>query len=175
LDWAKGLSTSAYLIGCLLIVVLVGALYFGPGLLARWSATPVPFVYNQTELDARNRITNAGLQVGEVKRYPSGNVPKGHAIGTEPDFSATVKKGTVIDLLVSNGVTRVKVPNLRGMTYEQARKAIRVAGLSPGQHTFVNSPMRPGAVVNTTPRSGATVSAGAEVSFRLSLGPKGNG
>jgi hypothetical protein len=62
----------------------------------------VPLLLDLEEGEARNRILDAGLQVGEVQ-FQSSAKPAGVVLGTFPVSGARVNRGATITLVLSDG------------------------------------------------------------------------
>jgi hypothetical protein len=78
-------------------------------------------------------LNKKGL-VTEIKYIPGKNTENGTVIRTTPEAGAPVKTGETVVIYVSKGdvCSVVTVPNLYGMTYEEAKNALKVAGLNVG-------------------------------------------
>ena len=107
---------------------------------------------------AAKALTEAGF-VPQRKDEYSDEVPEaGKVISTSPSGSAA--KGTKITVLVSKGPKTVAVPDVRGMTIDEAKAKLREAGLTPGQ---VYGPGNASRVIDTAPSAGAKVERGSTV------------
>ncbi len=85
--------------------------------------TRVPNVVGDQESVARQKIVAAGLKVGAVTTDESSASLKGYVIGQNPPTGTTVNSGTVVNLVLGNGVTgsstatfQITLPNLGGRT-----------------------------------------------------------
>lgn len=79
-------------------------------------------------------LTEKGLKVSRSEQYHD-TVAKGNVITYSPGNGSTVKVGSTVNIVVSLGpkpVETVSVPNLSGMTADQAKSAIIGAGLAWG-------------------------------------------
>ena len=118
----------------------------------------IPDVAGMTYDAAAKALTDAGFSPVKKEEY-SDEVPEaGKVIGTTPSGSAA--KGTKVTVLVSKGPKTVVVPNVRGMTVDEAKAAIRAAGLEPGQ---VYGPAGANRVIDSSPTAGAKVARGTTV------------
>jgi serine/threonine protein kinase/beta-lactam-binding protein with PASTA domain len=134
------------------------------GLGDRVDKVSVPNLRGLTIEQARSRINNAGLVLGQTtERRDNDNI--GKVISSSPS-SGEVNRGSRVDLVV--GIAdRVTVPNLRGLTIEQARTKISNAGLVVGQITERRDNDNLGKVISSSPSSGE-VDRGS--SFNLVVG-----
>lgn len=99
--------------------------------------TTMPALVNYSYRNAIVNLQNAGLTVGRVDSVPSpydGLVLKQSVGGKEVKTGERLPKGTAVDLTVghgdADGVT--KVPDVRGLPYDEALVAIAGASMSLG-------------------------------------------
>jgi serine/threonine-protein kinase len=82
-----------------------------------------------------------------------------------------LERGDSVDLVVSLGVHMVTVPDqLVGLTEDDARTALRAAGLRVGEVISRNSDAPAGQVLSTDPRSGTQIAEGSKVTLFVSNG-----
>ncbi len=130
----------------------------------------IPDVRGRTQARAVRILENQGLQV-ETRTEQSDQIADGRAIGTEPAAGQEVSDGSTVVLIVSGGPSVFDVPDVSGMTYDDARAEIERLGLIAEQGADVDSPtVEEGLVVRTQPRAGAQVSAGDTVTVFVSSG-----
>ncbi len=92
----------------------------------------VPYVVSLTQADAEKAILASGFVVGNVTFKESNDVPLGSVVSQSPKALSTAKANTKIDLVVSSGkkeAAEVSVPNLAGLSQDDAEKALIDAGL----------------------------------------------
>lgn len=123
------------------IVAVLGVLLIGGAIaaavaLTRGEETPavqqvrVPALLNLDQAAAEQALTGAGLAVGEVTQEASGTVPEGQVLGSTPPSGSRVDEGSEVDLVVSAGPDTVQVPNVVGLTEDQARANLEQAGFT---------------------------------------------
>jgi beta-lactam-binding protein with PASTA domain len=143
----------------------------------------VPDLPGVAEEDAVNQLLDLGLQPGERTESFDADVPTGSIISTDPDAGAEVVPGTAVDYVVSLGVeptptpeptpAPVAVPDLRGVTEEDAVNQLLDLGLQPGERTDTfDTDVAAGAVLSTDPDAGAEVVPGTVVDYVVSAGPE---
>ncbi|MEV5926088.1 Stk1 family PASTA domain-containing Ser/Thr kinase [Streptomyces cellulosae] len=133
--------------------------------------TKVPPVLSKTEQQARDRLAEAGLEVGKVKEEYSDTVERGKVIGTDPAAGARVRGSASVSLTVSKGPQTVRVPDLDGYRLDKARSLLEDEGLKPGMVTREFSDTVPrDAVISTEPGKGTKVRAGTAVKLTVSKG-----
>jgi len=131
----------------------------------------VPDVTGATLSDAESALMAAGLTLGTVTEEQSAEVGAGYVIRQQPLASAEAAPGTTVDLFVSLGPLPATVPNLKGLTLDQARSALLSAGLALGVVWDEYAASAPaGRVIDQEPSGGAEVLPGAAVNLTLSLG-----
>lgn len=97
------------------------------------SAGPAPVLapdlVGRDAADARLAAQDAGLltQVEHSRHDPE--VPEGQVISQVPEPGATTSRDSVVRLTVSEGPRQVPVPDVRGMTLDEARDRAAAAGL----------------------------------------------
>lgn len=118
----------------------------------------IPDVAGMTWEAASKALSDAGFSPVRKDEYSDEVAEPGKAISTSPSGSAA--KGTKVTVLVSKGPKTVAVPDVRGMTVDEARARLRDAGLTPGQ---VYGPGNANRVIDTSPSAGAKVDRGTTV------------
>ncbi|MGV9963481.1 Stk1 family PASTA domain-containing Ser/Thr kinase [Streptomyces olivaceus] len=133
--------------------------------------TKVPALLSKTEAQARDRLDEAGLDVGKVSHAHSDTVDRGQIISTEPGVGDRIRKNDSVSFTVSDGPDRVKLPDLEGYRLDRARTLLKDEGLEPGMVTKAFSEEVPtGFVVSTKPAAGTTVRGGSAVALVVSKG-----
>ncbi|MCD7887499.1 MAG: PASTA domain-containing protein [Clostridiales bacterium] len=106
------------------------------------SLGPKPFELEsytgQTLEDAQTALETLGLTV-EVKKSYSTEVEKGYVIKQSPEAGEQVRKGDTVTITVSKGPEQVEVPNVTGMTVNEAKAALEAVGLTLGERKEVYS------------------------------------
>ncbi|MGW3265770.1 Stk1 family PASTA domain-containing Ser/Thr kinase [Streptomyces sp. NPDC001056] len=133
--------------------------------------TKVPPLLAKTETQARDRLQQAGLEVGKVKRAYDDTVERGTVISTDPAPGARIRDHDAVTLTVSLGPETVKVPDLANLPLTEARQRLRAAGLEPGMVTReFSGDVDRGAVISTAPGSGTERHAGSAIALTVSKG-----
>ncbi len=130
----------------------------------------VPPVAGIQESLAVRKIRNAGL-VASVHRESSTEIEKGVVIDQSPAPGTKVQKDTTVDLNVSSGLPKVKVPSVVGKTRDDAVSTLVNAGLKADPVALVHSNKPEGTVTAQDPAGGATVVQGSRVRINVSSGP----
>jgi hypothetical protein len=154
-------------LSAVLVAVLIGVWWFagGPG-----SYQHTPVLAGQEQAAARTTLTGLGL-TGQVRTAYSSAVPSGRVISSTPGAGAKVKKHGTVVLTVSAGPQPVPIPNVAGMTVDNATAALKALNLSVGSTSarYVSGP-ETGAVISTTPSIGSRLAPGHAVNLVVSGG-----
>jgi len=97
--------------------------------------------------------------------------PEGIVLEQDPPAGSVQKRGAEVTLVVSAGQANATVPEVRGVTQQQAQVAIENAGFTFGSISQQTSNEPRGAVIATDPPPGTTLDLPATVSITLSQGP----
>ncbi len=111
----------------------------------------VPSVDGRGQRRAIAMMTNAGLQVDNVEEQPDDSVPEGRVIRSSPNAGLTVPRGTAVTLLVSSGPKQVKVPDVTGLTQEDAQQTLTGQGFRWTVVEEESDEAAPGIVLRQTP------------------------
>ena len=165
-----------YVMLALLLLAVVAAAVFA---LTRLFATEdvrqviVPDVEGMQVERAQRELREAGLDSAIVDRVQDPQVGEGRVISSDPPAEVTVAEDSIVELVISTGTPTVQVPRLRGLTEDDARAALRQAGLSVGETQEARSDdIEAGLVIRSDPPAGSEVTVGSNVSYLVSAGPE---
>ncbi|MHA7986336.1 Stk1 family PASTA domain-containing Ser/Thr kinase [Rathayibacter sp. CAU 1779] len=100
------------------------------------SLGPVPDVTGKTEADAQAALQAVGLKSTEGKKEYSDDVPQGSVVSQAAQNQGAVRPGDTIVLDISRGPQLFPVPDVVGMTRDQAKKALTDAGFVPDYNAY---------------------------------------
>lgn len=132
----------------------------------------VPATVGLSYADALLKLENEGFTVNKSEVYSS-EVQKDYVISQNPEAGSTAPEGSVITLRVSLGEedTKVRVPNVIGLTEMDATVSLTEAGLSVGTVTQeYNTQVAPDMVCYQSYSVGSYVEAGTLVDIKISMG-----
>ncbi|MGZ5399149.1 MAG: Stk1 family PASTA domain-containing Ser/Thr kinase [Nocardioides sp.] len=157
------------LLALLLAVSLgVGAWWFG---WARWTQTPSVLGLNETR--AVQKLEAAGLEVDTDDPAYSETVAAGRVLGSDPGPGERVADGGTVTVVLSLGQERYDVPQVRGLTEDDAQDALAEENLEFGESTGRYSDGVPaGTVLRSDPKAGTSLKPGTIVDLVVSEGPK---
>ncbi len=131
---------------------------------------PVPDLTGMTLSEAQSALQAVHLLVGSQTQAPSATVSFGHIASQSPVPNTPVKKGTFVDVVISQGPEMVAVPDVVSgcLTVAQAQQLITGAGLVPV--VSGTAPVNPGCpntgkIAAQSPAAGTQVQAGSDVTI----------
>ncbi|MCD6351392.1 MAG: PASTA domain-containing protein [Armatimonadetes bacterium] len=174
--WAwelAGVVGKGCLVTILTMLVIVGGAAGMASLALRPPAKPikVPNVVGMKLEEAKEALAAKGLEAEEAGERYDDAVPAGSVCLLIPSAGKRVRVGRRVRLYVSKGPTSAVVPDLSGLTLEQARVRLGQAGLKVGEVSRKASTYVEGTVVGQWPDPKTKVVPGSEVSLEVSAGP----
>jgi len=152
------------------VIALIAAAgwYFG---IARYTVTPG--VVDQSSASAQARLEKAGLKMHVTGETYSETVPKGAVVSSDPQAGDRIVKHGTVDVVLSRGPERHKVPKVAGMTLSAAQSAIEDAHLTAGEPSRVYSEKVPkGTVIRTSPAAGTEQRRDTAITIVVSKGQR---
>ena len=134
----------------------------------------VPDFENADSTEAMRQIVALGLQVGDTSFDYSDTIESGKVMSQTPAAGSTAKQGDVVDLVISKGVEKssIAVPDLRGLTPDQARSTLKGLKLELGEQKEEVSDTEAGYIIRQSLSVGTTVEEGTKVNITVSKGPQ---
>jgi eukaryotic-like serine/threonine-protein kinase len=132
----------------------------------------VPKLIGATRDAAVQRLVEAHLRLGNVRRAFHDTVPAGHVIRQSAEPSSRIPQGTRVDIVVSKGHAPVDVPSVVGLAGERAVRALEHAGFIVEETTGFSNKVDHGLVLAVTPDEGTTQPYGTTVTITVSVGPE---
>jgi serine/threonine-protein kinase len=131
----------------------------------------VPDLIGKEVVSVLEILTDLELNT-KVKGFEySEDIPKNHIIFQQPEPSVEIKKGRDIKIVISKGAKNILMPNLNGLSLQQARIIIEENGLCHGNQSLIyNSIFEKDNVISQVPSPGAQITRGGCVNILLSLG-----
>lgn len=123
--------------------------------------------------DARREIRRIGL-VPEVTMVESDVYEKNKVINTDVQEGTEVEANSIVVLTVSAGSRPVDVPEVEGLTYEEAYNRITMAGLQVNRLESYSTTVERGKVISQIPPGGEPAAEGASITLNVSLGIEDN-
>ncbi|WP_273419143.1 Stk1 family PASTA domain-containing Ser/Thr kinase [Veillonella caviae] len=130
-----------------------------------WSNTTVdvPNVVGKQVSVAKNMLEDKHLRVS-TSEVTNTDIPAGQVISQTPGAGEKVKEQRTIHLVVSKGVGDITVPDLSGLSLEQARLRLKDIGLVVGKITQQSMDGKPdNVIIAQTPSGDSKVAKGTTV------------
>jgi beta-lactam-binding protein with PASTA domain/predicted Ser/Thr protein kinase len=132
----------------------------------------VPDVIGKQQADAISELNDAGLAIAEVKQETpkDSDIEPGEVIRTDPEEGEEVEKSTKVTLFVaSNSLT---MDDYLGDSVDEARRKLIDLGFEVKVQLREEENIAAGTVVGQSPRPGARVERGAEVTLIVAEEPE---
>ncbi|MEJ7727307.1 MAG: Stk1 family PASTA domain-containing Ser/Thr kinase [Actinomycetes bacterium] len=114
--------------------------------------------------------TEAPFTLAACAPASDGAIEAGLIVSQVPDAGVLADDGTEITCVVSTGVAETTVPQLVGLTQDQAEAQLTQAGLDLGQVTPQDGTTAAGEVLSSEPQQGAGIAEGGEVNLVVASG-----
>jgi eukaryotic-like serine/threonine-protein kinase len=156
----------------LLVLVVVTSAYLTLTLIIKSEDTVVvPDLNGKDVVYALEILTDLGLNTKVKGSEYSAGAPKNQIIFQEPEPGAEIKKGRDVRIILSKGARTILMPNLKGLSVQQARIILEENDLCQGEvsRTFSKKAERDD-VMAQVPTPGALITRGRCVDLLLSMG-----
>ena len=131
------------------------------------SIVDVPNVVGKQLSVATRLLEERHLRVSSSE-VTNSDVPAGQVISQSPEPGESVKEQRMVHLVVSKGAGDITIPDLQGMSFDQAREKLKALGLSIGKITYENDPSKDdGVVLSQGLQAGGKASKGATVDITI--------
>ncbi|MFG2514925.1 Stk1 family PASTA domain-containing Ser/Thr kinase [Streptomyces sp. NPDC048584] len=163
-------NTSTILLVVAGVLVLIGAILIG-----RWaisgsggvdnSKVDTPNFIGATKADAEKQATNADLKL-TFEEKPCEDQSKGKICDQNPAAGTEVDKDSTVSVVVSTGAPKVEVPDVKGLTYDDAEEALKEKGFEVEQQSE-ESTEAPNTVLSQDPAGGTSKEKGSTVTLTI--------
>jgi len=141
----------------------------------RKSDVVIPTLVNYSVESAKAELEKLGLTVAGTSREYSDSVEKDKVCGTDPVIGTSVKKGSSVRIIISDGPKNelITVPNILGRTESVALERLADVGLKGSNVSYAYSDKyKKDRVMAQSVKAGTKVEAGTEIEYTISLGPR---
>lgn len=160
------------------VVIAAGAFVLGYAVAALWmwlgrsgqSVVTVPDLGELSLAEATRVAERAELVMEPADSLPHPAVAAGHVLTQSPLPGQEVAPGTAVQVILSAGRARHAIPQVAGLSRQQAEDLLVGTGLRPTVEE-VHDQRRAGLVVGTFPPAGSVVAIPAAVRLQVSRGP----
>ena len=156
-------------IAILIVLLVVATSWYrisGPG-----NKIVVPSLAGMSQTQAAKAAAELGLKVEVTQEVFSEDVPKGKVLTSDPAGGGRVAIAGTVNLIISKGKDRIKVPNLVGLTVESATAALKSSDLKIGRTSEKYSEsFEAGFIIDGNPSSGSAVRKDSSIDLIISKG-----
>jgi len=152
----------------LLVLALIGLMAFA---FSRPEENDVPKVTGLSLSDARERLDRAGFEQVDVERERS-RQDIDTVLRQDPDPGEAAPSDEPVQLVVSSGPGKVRVPSVRNTRLQLAIRELEKQDLKVTADQQPSSSVKEGFAIGTSPEEGTEVDRGARVRLFVSSGPE---
>lgn len=135
-------------------------------------AIEIEDVVGKSYEQAKTILEGQGFLVNKSESYSS-DVPKGYVIRQSPEAARKVTKGSAVAVVVSLGEDKVRVPNVMGISLEEAKEELLQAGLVIGTtEEEYNETIEAGFVCYQSYAVGSYIEKNTAVNVKVSKGTR---
>ena len=156
------------IVAVVLVAVVAGIWLAGRG--GSVEMVTVPGVVGLAQPEAEQALADAGLEVGTITESPSATVPVGDVIEQDPAEGDEVDQGSKVDLVVAVESDLVEVPDVVGMSKDEALQTLARAQMQVSVTEAPSDDVAAGNVVSQSPKAGQQVPVDTEVGIVVSTG-----
>ncbi len=145
------------IIAGVLALLLVFIVFIYPRFISK-PAVDVPDVSDMSVSQAEDILRDKGFEVAaKTKKEENDKIKEGKVIETDPEAGRSIKKGTTITLIVSNGTKKIKIEDYKGKNYYEIKAKLEAANITvvtekkdvpetsnPKENTILSQDVKPG-------------------------------
>ncbi|MDA2997954.1 MAG: Stk1 family PASTA domain-containing Ser/Thr kinase [Actinomycetota bacterium] len=121
---------------------------------------------------ASQKISDLGLSVGEIIENFDLVVEAGFVIGTNPKEQTPVKRGSIVNIIVSKGIEKVLLSSYIGKGGEQALSELTESGFDVEIEYKFSENIFIGQVISQSPEGSNSIEKGSKILLAVSKGPE---
>ena len=129
----------------------------------------VPDLTGLDQASAEKALTSNSLTLGDSTSEFSSQVPAGFVVRSNPAAGASVKRNTLVSLVISKGIQQVSIADYKGKVSDQALNELSDAGFDVKQQYVYSEDLPAGVVISQTPGAG-NADKGSHVTLIISKG-----
>ncbi|AQA03023.1 serine/threonine protein kinase [Mycobacterium sp. MS1601] len=134
-------------------------------------AVQVPDVTGQSADDAIVVLQNAGFRT-RTQNQPDSEVPPDRVISTDPAATTSVSAGDEITVNISTGPEQRSIPDVQGLSFDDARERLNEAGFEKvTRSSSVSTPELKDKVLGTNPTANQTSAITNQITVIIGSGP----
>ena len=129
----------------------------------------VPDLAGLDQASAEKALTSNSLTLGSSNSEYSNQVPTGFVVRSNPPAGTSVKRNTLVSLVISKGIQQVSIADYKGKVSDQALNELSDAGFNVKQQFVYSEDLPAGVVISQTPGEG-NADKGSQVTLIISKG-----
>lgn len=167
------LKKTLIIIGSIVAILLLASVgYFLAGGAGSTNEVEVPNIVGKLTDDVKKQVEELGLKL-EVKSTEKSDKPENTILETDPKAGTKVKKGSVINVIVSAGEEQIEMPDFRNYERTNIEKSLKAKDLNNYKITEEYSDeVEKGYLIKQTPSAGTKVSKDTSIEIVVSKGPE---
>lgn len=131
----------------------------------------IPKIIGMDQAQAENALSSKGLHLKVTRSQYDEHVPLGLVSEQSPRANSYAKRGQTVDVVLSKGNPKVKVPSVIQMSFPQAQIALAGAHLRVGRESLMNSTEPQDTVLAQMPPADEITDSFTEVNLLVAAGP----
>ena len=158
-------------LGLALIAGIGGLVYMTMNFLQPTSEVVVPNLVGKTLTEAKTEAIDKKFEIAIVDQQYMDKIPSDQVYQQKPEPGRRIRQNKQVSLWVSRGPRMADVPDVRGMSFDLARRVIEKNGLRVGNYTYEYDPLEARAnVLRQMPDQGENRPRGSKIDLVLSKG-----
>jgi beta-lactam-binding protein with PASTA domain len=152
------------------VVVIAGAAFiFLRG--SQAEMVPVPDVVGMQQSDATNTLSDAGFLVKAEEAAEPGEAAAGEVVAQDPTGGSEAPEGGYVTLSVAGAPATVAVPDVVGLSKDEATAKLEEAGFTANQRTKEDGSVAADTVTAQVPKPGVQLAPGSRVDIVVAVAP----
>ena len=158
-----------------MIIALLSGIAFGSGLLSGGGTTnnkvTVPNIVGMTLDNAKKELEKLGLNI-KVTETVESDEEENTILEMNPTGNTEAKKGDTIEVKISGGVAKIKVPDLRDYEINYIKDLLTQKGLDWNITEQYSENIKSGYLISQYPERDTEVTKGTTIELTISKGPE---
>lgn len=173
---SKGNNKTMIILGVIVMTIaLLSGIAFGSGLLSGGGTTSnkvtVPDIVGMTLDNAKKELEKLGLNI-KVAETVESDKEENTILEMNPTGNTEAKKGDTIEVKVSSGVAKIKVPDLRDYEINYIKDLLTQKGLEWNITEQYSENIKSGYLIKQYPERDTEVTKGTTIELTISKGPE---
>lgn len=164
----KGLIIGGVITVLLLITVVFATIFMGGKEIKQ---VKVPNIVGKNFDEAKKEIESLGLKL-EKEKTENSDKPDGEILSSNPTADTMINKGSIIKVVVSGGVEKVTVPNLRDYEENVIKQYLDSKGFKYELNYEFNDNVEKGYYISQDPKAGTEINKDDTIYVTVSKGPE---